>query len=552
MNRHDSPYNQSYSQRRRAEQRALSSPPSRLLRRSQSESAAHYSRQVQHIVAQHRQRDGPPEIIHLEDAEFESDAALPTLQPPLLTPQMRSQSLNTPPTSSGSTPRLARYSLPALHSTTTSSTPSPSKSALRNSWNSRPSSTRSADQTSADTSYAIRFQKLRMEHGKLQESHQALSQDNSKLQSQSEELKTKTVQLEARLLESMQARSAREHKFQDEMKRQRVSMNSLYTQLADTKLQVELLKKQLQDTTAKLALQQALTANIAFQQEQEELEYQMEMEQYRKQQQQQQQKQLGESREIPSENAPDYEQDDARSVYSNNTRNSGFSQLGNFFNRRKVVATNTSGAAMITTYGTISSTGAASETSSSAAAPSFSPLKSSSELIGPFQSYEESKNDLFEQIQLGGKAHTLFDFDTTTTATTTEASSSANLAPMYATSERYIQTIVPTPPPNMIKPLVGKHQEEMNYGQTSAGMPPVAPMSRLDRIRQKRRNLENMFLKNGAGSTVTTGLTANSTLSSASSSSNASSIIPRGGTTNFRARNNHPKINLMNHRRHDD
>jgi len=458
-----------------------------------------------------------------------------------------------------------------------------------------------------------------------------LKQDNAQLKSQTEEMKTKTLQVEARLLESMQARSAREHKFQDEMKRQRASMNSLFTELADSKRQVQVLTKQLQETSSKLAVQQALTANIAFQQEQEELEYQMEQEQFLRKQQQQ----LGgngETAEMISPQAAtaaasDYEQQQQQQ--DDITRDSGFSRLGNYFNRRRVPNDNHSGGAMSTTAsGTTISLTAGAPTG----APNMPSETSTTTTIGPlFQSYEESKNDLFEQLQYGsgnagtagaGDVRTLFDMDTTsTTATTTtmEDSSSSNyggvLIPSNSTttttttsiSEDYLQKITPTTLPQQEQqvtsafttttrkqqPLTkGKQQhEEMNYGQTSAGMPPAAPMSRLDRIRQKRRNLENMFRKNGAGSTVSSssGRTANSSLSSSTRSSSnynnrnqasqpSSSSIPPvvvRGTTNFRARNNNKGangsspnrnnnhnlssshhrnnvINLMNHRGYDD
>ncbi|CAJ1933640.1 unnamed protein product [Cylindrotheca closterium] len=580
MNGHNDPYGQSHSSQNDRQRHNsgsdqqvidLSSPPS-LLRRSQSESAAaaaRYGRQAQHIVAQYQQqRGGPPDIIHYVDDSPATAARSGTPpRPPRLTPDQRSQSMSTP------TSRLNRYSFPDL-AASSAATPSPSKIPPQNSWSHRPSSTRSADHlirrtgsadTSSSSSYVIKFQTLRLEHGKLLESHQALQQDNLTLQSHSQDLKTKTVQLEARLLESMQARSAREQKFQDEMKRQRGSMHSLFTELADSKRQVELLKQQLQETVSKLALQQALTANIAFQQEQEELEYQMELEQARKQQQHL----VGEGAAemmIPASESGDYsEHDDARSNYSNNTRDSGFSRLGNFFNRRKVPAGGSGGPMMMNTIHT---------TSTGTRTPSSPVVPSTTLEFGQFQSYEESKNDLVEQIHYhggGADVHNLFDLDTTTTATSTEDSSNHN-GLSSSTSEDYLKTVATTKPPQpqvatATKPLRrGKQkQPEMNYGQTSAGMPPAAPMSRLDRIRQKRRNLESMFLKNGAGS-ATSGLTANSSLSSTSSSSNASSsIIMARGTTNFRARsnnnnNNSPNrnvvnrnvVNLMNHRRHDD
>ncbi|KAL3930962.1 MAG: hypothetical protein SGBAC_011530 [Bacillariaceae sp.] len=489
---------------------------------------------------------------------------------------------------------------PAQHQT-----PSPSRTPSRTTtptYNHHPASARS-DNT--DTSYAVKFQKLRKEHGKLEESHQTLSQDNAQLKSQNEELKTKTVQLEARLLESMQARSGREQKFQDEMKRQRGSMNTLFTELADSKRQVQVLQKQLQDTNSKLALQQALTANIAFQLEQEELEYQMEEERAQGQQQQQQQQQQQHQQDnnnrrqhpqhvgIPSEAGYDYyniaEQDDVRSTVSSQTRDSGFSRLGNYFNRRRAPPHGSS----------VSSAGTSVTSSTAPSAFVVPPSKQQQQRqqqqqqqqttdIGHFQSYEESKNDLFlVHVQYGGAGagagagagvsagqdiYTLFDLDTTTTATGTTTTTATNDYSGNDNDDGYLQNVTPTSPQMLRNPPVkdskpkkqqkrDKEQREMNYGQTSAGMPPAAPMSRLDRIRQKRRNLESMFRKNGAGSTISSSgnTTANSSLSSSNSSSFPTTIR---GTTNFRARSkgttspnedlNHNLVNLMNHRRHDD
>lgn len=567
------PLSQSYSHgHSSADQQLFSSPPS-LLRRSHSASeaasaavaaakeAAHYSRQAQHIVARHQQQDGNVNVNPTRPRRMTTSVS--PSRPPALMEQQRSRSISSTPTA-----RLSRYSFPNITPSTSAmmtppahQTPSPSRTPSRAttpSYNHHPSSTRS-DNT--DTSYAVKFQKLRMEHGKLQEYHQALSQDNVQLKSQTEELETKTVQLEARLLESMQARSGREKKFQDEMKRQRGSMNTLFTELADSKRQVQVLQKQLRDTNSKLALQQALTANTAFQLEQEELEYQMEEEQAQEQEQQQnsnrkQPQHVG----VPSEAGYDYytsEQDDTRSTVSSQTRDSGFSRVGNYFNRRRVP------------NGSVSSAGA-SVTSSTAPSSFVVPSKQQTTDIGHFQSYEESKHDLFvEQVQYGGAGagqdvRPLFDLDTTTTATGTTTTDDND----------YLQKVTPTLPKMLRQPPVKDkpkqqqkqhQQQEMNYGQTSAGMPPAAPMSRLDRIRQKRRNLESMFRKNGAGSTISSGnTTANSSLSSSNSSSfmiSPPTTVLRG-TANFRARSkattspnrnlNHNLVNLMNHRRNDD
>ena len=271
-----------------------------------------------------------------------------------------------------------------------------------------------------------------------------------------------------------------------------------------------MLKKQLKDTYTKLQLQQALTANIAFQQEQEELEYQMEQEQFRKQQQ------LQEQGDLPPPTETVYNANEETAA-----KEAGYSRLGNFFNRRRQGGgpTNTIGG------------------TSASAALSLAASKSTD--LGHFATYEESKNDLFEQMQdsYGSK---LFDSDTTTTVTTEDSSSNPAHARFMLPSEDYLQQ---TPPP---KPKTTKKQtpEEMNYGQTSASMPPAAPMSRLDRIRQKRRNLEAMFRHNGASQDVV--------LASSSSTTKPA----RRGRANYQAKtkttNRNNLVNLMNHRRHDD
>jgi len=376
--------------------------------------------------------------------------------------------------------------------------------------------------------------RLLAEYGKLKEFHQALHTDNKQLKSQKDDLKSKTVQLETRLLESMQARSAREQKFQEEMKRQRASMNSLFTELADSKREVELLKKQLKDTSMKLQLQQALTANIAFQLEQEELEYQMEQEQFQKQQE----------GGIPSEAAAGshYPNEDVPSTIVSSKKppgDSGFSRLGNFFNRRRQV-----GRGAMSAMGTITSTEPS--VTSSSAAPSLGASESSE--IGQFHSYEESKNDLIEQMQdhYGGGVHkSLFDLETTTTVTTEDSSSNPASSKFELPSEDYLK--ITTPPKATKSPRRQQTPEEMNYGQTSASMPPPARMTRLDRIRQKRRNLESMFRQNGASSSVMP----------VAKKPTTSGLPPRRGRTNFQAKTpsqnlNRNLVNLMNHRRHDD
>lgn len=114
------------------------------------------------------------------------------------------------------------------------------------------------------------LQELRLENGQLEQTTQALKAQKLELLLETEALKGKAKGLEQRLLESMQARAAREQSFQQEIKRQRDSMNTLFHDLADSKLQASRLQKQLQETNTKLRLQQELTANLAFQQEQEE------------------------------------------------------------------------------------------------------------------------------------------------------------------------------------------------------------------------------------------------------------------------------------------
>jgi hypothetical protein len=113
-------------------------------------------------------------------------------------------------------------------------------------------------------------QELRFENEQLKETNQTLVAHKMELLLETEDLKDKSKRLEKRLLDSMEARAAREQKFQDEIKRQRLTMNTLFHDLADSKRQAELLKQQLRDTNTKLRLQQELTANIAFQQEQED------------------------------------------------------------------------------------------------------------------------------------------------------------------------------------------------------------------------------------------------------------------------------------------
>ena len=89
------------------------------------------------------------------------------------------------------------------------------------------------------------IQELREQNKTLQASTALLVSQKMKLVLEREDMKTKIKEGEKRLLQSMESRAKREAKFQEEIKRQKTSMNALFQDLTKSKSECEKLEKML-------------------------------------------------------------------------------------------------------------------------------------------------------------------------------------------------------------------------------------------------------------------------------------------------------------------
>ena len=88
------------------------------------------------------------------------------------------------------------------------------------------------------------IQELREQNKTLEASTALLVSQKMKLVLEREDMKTKIKEGEKRLLESMESRAKREAKFQEEIERQKTSMNALFQDLTKSKAEcIELEKR---------------------------------------------------------------------------------------------------------------------------------------------------------------------------------------------------------------------------------------------------------------------------------------------------------------------